>query len=54
MSTEAMIRELRRIAKKHENDTYLTFETNWHQLCVDVADRLEELYKSIECERAEQ
>lgn len=47
MDTESMIKELRRIAQIHKNDTYHTFETNWYKLCTDVADRLEELQAEI-------
>ena len=43
MRTEAMIRELRRLAEKHKNDKVNTCDTNWSALCSDVADRLEEL-----------
>lgn len=45
MDTERMIRELRRLAKKHENDKVFTGQNNWSQMCTDVANRLEELNK---------
>ena len=45
MDTDRMIRELRRLAKKHENDKVYTGENNWSQMCTDVANRLEELDK---------
>lgn len=49
METEVMIRELRRLAEKHQNDIVGTFATNWSLLCRDVANRLEELneYKAM-------
>lgn len=43
METDVMIKELRKVAKKHENDKLYTFDTNISQMCVDVANRLEEL-----------
>lgn len=43
MSTENMIRELRRLCELHKNDKVSTCETNWSALCSDTADRLEEL-----------
>ena len=45
MDTESMIRELRRLEKKHENDVVPTFSNNWSLMCHDVANRLEELLK---------
>lgn len=42
MSTEEMIRELRRLEKKHKSDRVGTFETCWSDVCRDVADRLQE------------
>ena len=47
MSTEQMIRELRRLEEKYKDCTYGTFETNWYCLCRDVADRLEELNEEL-------
>lgn len=47
MTTEMMITELRRLSQIHKNDRFLTFETNWSNLCSDVADRLEELQAEI-------
>ena len=49
MNTDVMIRELRRLAEKHRNDHVDTFATNWSVLCIDVANRLEELneYKKM-------
>lgn len=47
MTTETMIAELRRLYQIHKNDRVLTFETNWSQLCFDVANRLEELQAEI-------
>ena len=49
METSTMIRQLRRTAKKHENDKLRTFDTNISQMCTDVANRLEE----IEAEKQE-
>lgn len=43
METSVMIRQLRRTAKKHENETVHTFDTNISAMCTDVANRLEEL-----------
>ena len=43
METSTMIRQLRRTAKKHENDKLHTFDTNINAMCLDVADRLEQL-----------
>ena len=48
MDTEQMIRELRCLEEKYKNRSYSTFEVNWHCLCHDVANRLEELYKELE------
>lgn len=45
METSVMINQLRRTAKKHENDTLHTFDTNISAMCTDVANRLEELEK---------
>lgn len=45
METSTMIRQLRRTAKKHENDRLHTFDTNISAMCTDVANRLEELEK---------
>lgn len=45
METSTMIRQLRRTAKKHENDKLLTFATDITAMCTDVANRLEELEK---------
>ena len=45
METSTMIRQLRRTAKKHENDKLYTFDTNISLMCTDVANRLEELEK---------
>lgn len=45
METSTMIRQLRRTAKKHENDKLHTFDTDIKQMCTDVANRLEELEK---------
>ena len=47
MNTEQMIIELGYLAEKHKNDKYNTFETNWHLLCHDVANRLEELNNEL-------
>ena len=43
MSTEDMIRELRRLEEIHKDDIVFTGQTNWSSLCHDVANRLEEL-----------
>ena len=48
MNTESMIRELRRLEKKHENDVVSTFSNNWSLMCHDVANRLEELLQENE------
>lgn len=45
METSTMIRQLRRTAKKHENDKLHTFDTNISLMCTDVANRLEDLEK---------
>ena len=45
MRTDVMINQLRKEAKKHENDKLLTFATNITAMCTDVANRLEELEK---------
>ena len=45
METSTMIRQLRRTAKKHENDKLHTFDTDISLMCTDVANRLEELEK---------
>ena len=42
METSTMIRQLRRTAKKHENDKLHTFDTDISLMCTDVANRLEE------------
>ena len=43
MTTEQMIKELRRLEEKHKDDFVPTCSTNWSLLCHDVANRLEEL-----------
>ena len=43
MDTETMIRELRKLSEKHNDDRVETFATNLPALCNDVANRLEEL-----------
>lgn len=45
METSTMIRQLRRTAKKHENDKLHTFDTDISLMCTEVANRLEELEK---------
>lgn len=52
METSTMIRQLRRTAKKHENDKLHTFDTNITIMCTDVANRLEKLEKEKEQIRA--
>lgn len=47
MKTEAMIKELRRLAEKHKNDMVGTCEIKWSAMCNDVADRLEKQEKEI-------
>ncbi len=47
MDTEQMIRELRYLEERYKNRTYSTFETNWHLMCHDVANRLEELNEEL-------
>lgn len=48
MDTERMIRELRYLQKKHEDDKVCTFGTVWSDVCRDVANRLDELLKELE------
>jgi hypothetical protein len=43
MDTETMIRNLRGLAEKHKNDRVFTGEVRWSAVCIDAADRLEEL-----------
>jgi hypothetical protein len=43
MTTDLMIRELRRLEEKHKDDIVPTFSNNWSLMCHDVANRLEEL-----------
>lgn len=45
MRTDVMIKQLRSTAKKHENDKLYTFDTNISLMCMEVANRLEELEK---------
>ncbi len=45
METSTMIRQLRRTAKKHENDKLHTFDTDISLMCTEVANRLEQLEK---------
>ena len=47
MNIEQMIIELRYLEEKYKNDKYNPFETNWHLLCHDVANRLEELNNEL-------
>ena len=47
MDTEQMIRELRYLENKYKDYTYSTFETNWHCMCHDVANKLEELNNEL-------
>ena len=47
MDTEQMIRELRYLEDKYKDRSYSTFEVNWHCMCHDVANRLEELYEEL-------
>lgn len=47
METKEMIKELRRLEKKHKNDKMGTCENNWSAMCHDVADRLEEQEREI-------
>ena len=47
MDTEQMIRELRYLEDKYKDRNYSTFEENWHCMCHDVANRLEELYEEL-------
>lgn len=47
MKTEDMIRELRNVAEKHDNDCVTTGETNIFLMCREVADRLEHLCGEI-------
>ena len=48
MKTDVMIRQLRYISKKHENDKLNTFDTNITQMCLDVSNRLEDLNEKTE------
>lgn len=48
METVKMIKELRRLEEKHENDRVGTFENNWSAMCHDVANRLEEQENELE------
>ena len=43
METSTMIRQLRAIAKKHENDKLHTFDTDISLMCTDVANGLEKI-----------
>lgn len=43
MKTEDMIRELRNVAEKHDNDFVATGETNISLMCREVADRLDSI-----------
>ena len=45
MRTDVMIKQLRNVAKKHENVKLHTFDTNISLMCTEVANRLEELEK---------
>lgn len=47
MRTDVMINQLRNVAKKHENDKLFTFDTNITQMCIDSANRIEELYNGL-------
>ena len=47
MDTEQMIRELRYLENEYKDCKYSTFETNWHLMCHDVANRLEELNNEL-------
>lgn len=54
MDTEQMIRELRCLEEEYRNCEYgileldgTTIKTNWHHLCHDVADKLEELNEEL-------
>lgn len=47
MKTEDMIRELRNVAEKHDNDCVTTGETNISLMCREVADRLDYLCGEI-------
>lgn len=42
MNTDEMIIALRKLQKQHKNDVVGFGETRWHDICRDVADRLEE------------
>lgn len=41
MTNEEIIRYTRYLAKKHEDDTVLTFETNFHMAFTDIANHIE-------------
>ena len=42
MTNEEIIRNIRYLAKKHQDDTVLTFETNFHVAFTDIANHIEE------------
>ena len=48
MTTQEMINELHRVARKHEKDIVGVGETDISRMCEDVAKRLEELDKQIQ------
>lgn len=51
MGTDRLIRYLRALEKEHKNDPVCTFETVWHMVCHDAAERLEEQEKELEMYR---
>jgi len=42
MTNEEIIREIRNLADKHEYDSVLTFDTNYHMAFTDIANHIEE------------
>lgn len=48
MTTDSMIRELRRLEEKHKDDIVPTFSNNWSLMFHDVANKLEELLQENE------
>lgn len=48
MSTEEMIKELRRLAEIEKGKPHYTCDVRWDIVCTDVANRLENLIKAYE------
>ena len=45
MTNEEIIREIRNLADKHEYDSVLTFDTNYHMAFTDIANHIEKQAK---------